>query len=316
MKFSKEVKTGILAIVAITLLVVGYNFLKGKNVFKKERIFYAVYDDVEGLGMSSAVTINGLKIGSVQGIDIDNTSGQLTVKFNVERDFSFSKKSVARIYGGGIIGGKSIAIIPEWNEGTLAQSGDTLNSEIEEGIMELVNERLSPLQEKIESAVVSADTLLVSINQILNSENKENIRKSLEGLSQSMTSFKNFSSDLEVLMDKNSDKLDRSLTNLDKTTENFATLSDSLSQLQVGKLVKDVEGAIAGFKAISDKLNSNEGSIGKLINDEQLYDNLEGATRQLEQLLQDIKLNPKRYVHFSVFGKKNKEYEAPENPDE
>lgn len=316
MKFSKEVKTGILAIVAIALLVVGYNFLKGKNVFKDERIFYAVYNDVEGLGMSSAVTVNGLKVGSVQDIAIDNTNGQLTVKFNVERKFPFSKKSIARIYGGGIIGGKSIAIIPEWDNGPMAESGDTLNSDIEEGIMELVNERLSPLQGKIESATVSADSLLTSLNDVLDSKTKQNLRQAIDNINQATGSFKNTSQEIEMLLVDNREKINRSMTNLDKGAENFATLSDSLAQLQVGKLVNDVEEAIAGFKEISDKLNSNEGSVGKLINDEALYNNLEGATRQLEQLLQDIKLNPKRYVHFSVFGKKNKEYEAPENPDE
>ena len=316
MKFSKEVKTGILAIVAIALLVVGYNFLKGKNVFKDERIFYAVYNDVEGLGMSSAVTVNGLKVGSVQDIAIDNTNGQLTVKFNVERKFPFSKKSIARIYGGGIIGGKSIAIIPEWDNGPMAESGDTLNSEIEEGIMELVNERLSPLQGKIESATVSADSLLTSLNDVLDSKTKQNLRQAIDNINQATGSFKNTSQEIEMLLVDNREKINRSMTNLDKGAENFATLSDSLAQLQVGKLVNDVEEAIAEFKEISDKLNSNEGSVGKLINDEALYNNLEGATRQLEQLLQDIKLNPKRYVHFSVFGKKNKEYEAPENPDE
>lgn len=316
MKFSKEVKTGILAIVAIALLVVGYNFLKGKNVFKDERIFYAVYNDVEGLGMSSAVTVNGLKVGSVQDIAIDNTNGQLTVKFNVERKFPFSKKSIARIYGGGIIGGKSIAIIPEWDNGPMAESGDTLNSDIEEGIMELVNERLSPLQGKIESATVSADSLLTSLNDVLDSKTKQNLRQAIDNINQATGSFKNTSQEIEMLLVDNREKINRSMTNLDKGAENFATLSDSLVQLQVGKLVNDVEEAIAGFKEISDKLNSNEGSVGKLINDEALYNNLEGATRQLEQLLQDIKLNPKRYVHFSVFGKKNKEYEAPENPDE
>lgn len=316
MKFSKEVKTGILAIVAIALLVVGYNFLKGKNVFKDERIFYAVYNDVEGLGMSSAVTVNGLKVGSVQDIAIDNTNGQLTVKFNVERKFPFSKKSIARIYGGGIIGGKSIAIIPEWDNGPMAESGDTLNSEIEEGIMELVNERLSPLQGKIESATVSADSLLTSLNDVLDSKTKQNLRQAIDNINQATGSFKNTSQEIEMLLVDNREKINRSMTNLDKGAENFATLSDSLAQLQVGKLVNDVEEAIAGFKEISDKLNSNQGSVGKLINDEALYNNLEGATRQLEQLLQDIKLNPKRYVHFSVFGKKNKEYEAPENPDE
>ena len=168
MKISNEVKTAILAIVAIVLLIFGYSFLKGKNLLDSSRTFYAVYDEVEGLSPSSAVTINGLKVGQVTDINFLNKQGQLLVTFTVEKDFNFSKNSTAQVYGGGIIGGKSLAIVPEYESGSIAKSGDTLQSNVEEGIMELVNERLTPLQQKLERTVVSADSLLTSINDLLN----------------------------------------------------------------------------------------------------------------------------------------------------
>lgn len=316
MKFSKEIKTGLLAIISIALLVVGYNFLKGKNIFNNVRTFYAVYDNVEGLGESSPVTVNGLKIGKVQNISISDKDGKLTVEFNVESDFTFSKNSIARIYGGGIIGGKSLAIVPEFDSAETAKNGDYLKGEIEEGIMELVNDKLSPLQQKIENATVSADSLLTSLNTVFDEQNKNNLKETLANINEMTASFKNAAKKMEEWTVGNDEKINRSISNLDRTTENFANLSDSLAQLEIGKMVNDIEKTIAEFRTMSEKLNQPEGTIGKLINDDELYTNLEGATRQLEQLLQDMKLNPKRYVHFSVFGKRAKEYEKPENRED
>ena len=157
MKYSKEVKTALLAIIAIILLIFGYSFLKGKNLLDSSKTFYAVYADVEGLSPSSPVTINGLKVGTVTDIEFLDTSGLLLVTFTIDKEFPFSKNSIAELYGGGLIGGKSVAILPEYEPGNIAESGDTLPSNIEEGLLELVNERLTPLQEKVEQAVESAD---------------------------------------------------------------------------------------------------------------------------------------------------------------
>ena len=150
MKISKEVRVGLMAIVAIVLLIFGYNFLKGKNLLQDSRTFYAVYDQVEGLSPSSAVTISGLQIGSVTAIKI-REDAKLVVTINVKNDFPFSKSSVAEIYGGDLIGGKTIAIVPNFKDKTKAESGDTLKGEIEAGLLELVNDQLAPLQAKVES---------------------------------------------------------------------------------------------------------------------------------------------------------------------
>lgn len=313
MKYSREVKTAVLAIIAIVILVFGYSFLKGKNLLDSSRTFYAVYNDVEGLSPSSSVTINGLKVGQVTAIDFLNQEGQLLVTFSVEKDFQFSDKSVAQVYGGGIIGGKSLAILPKYKEGEIAKDGDTLPSNVEEGIMELVNERLTPLQQKIERTVVSADSLLSGVNKLLNDSTRYSIQSTFKNLNAISSSLKNSSVEIEGILNENSSKLSSTFTNLDKTAKNFASVSDSLNQMNVGQLTRDLEGVVSDFRSISDNLNSGKGTAGKLLNDDKVYNNLDRATRQLEELLQDIKLNPKRYVHFSVFGKNPGPYKEPKD---
>lgn len=311
MKYTKEVKTGILAIIAIVILIFGYSFLKGKNLLDSSRTFYAIYADVEGLSPSSPVTINGLKVGQVTKIGFLDERGLLVVTFNVESDFQFSENSLAQIYGGGLIGGKSLAIVPEYEQGNMAKSGDTLPSDIEEGIMELVNERLTPLQVKVERTIVSADSLLTAFNEVINPETRNNLKSSFEDLAETVRSFKSTAESLNNIVAGNSVKIDNTLSNLEQTSGNFSKFSDSLAQVDVAAMSRDIEDAIANFEQLSQKLDNGEGTLGKLLTDETVYQNLESATRQMEQLLQDIKLNPKRYVHFSVFGKNPGPYDAP-----
>lgn len=313
MKYTKEVKTGILAIIAIVILIFGYSFLKGKNLLDSSRTFYAIYADVEGLSPSSPVTINGLKVGQVTKIGFLDERGLLVVTFNVDSDFKFSENSLAQIYGGGLIGGKSLAIVPEYEQGNMAKSGDTLPSDIEEGIMELVNERLTPLQVKVERTIVSTDSLLTAANDVINPQTRENLRSTFEDLAGAVNSIKNTAESLNGIVAGNSAKITNTLSSLENTSKNFSKFSDSLTQVDINAMARDIEAAIANFEQLSQKLDSGEGTLGKLLTDETVYQNLESATRQMEQLLQDIKLNPKRYVHFSVFGKKTGPYDAPED---
>jgi phospholipid/cholesterol/gamma-HCH transport system substrate-binding protein len=313
LKFTKEVKTAILAIVAILMLIFGYSFLKGKNLLDSSRTFHAIYADVEGLSPSSTVTINGLKVGQVTDINFLDESGTLIVTFTVENDFQFSRNSLAKIYGGGIIGGKSLAVIPEYDKTQMAKSGDTLPSDIEEGIMELVNDKLAPLQAKVEATIVSADSLLTALNEVMDDSARNNIKNTFNDLGETMRSFKGTAYELEGIVKGNSGKLDRTFTNLDEMSTNFNRFSDTLSNMNISGITADIEKVIADFEQVSNKLSSGEGTAGKLLNDDGVYDNLDRATRQLEQLLQDIKLNPKRYVHFSVFGKSPGPYVEPKD---
>jgi len=311
LKYTKEVKTGILAVVAILILIFGYYFLKGQNLLDSSRTFHAIYADVEGLSTSSPVTINGHRVGQVTKIGFLDQTGLLVVTFTVDTDFKFSRNSLAQIYGGGIIGGKSLGIVPEYEMGQNAKSGDTLPSDIEEGIMELVNERLTPLQIKVERAIVSSDSLITAFNEVLNSETRNNISASFEDLAETIRSLKETSQSLSGIIEGNSNKLTNTFTNLEETSTKFNRFSDSLSQVNLSGMSRDIEQVIADFEKISNNLSNGQGTAGKLLNDNTVYDNLDRATRQMEELLQDIKLNPKRYVHFSVFGKRPGPYDAP-----
>ena len=313
LKLSREVKTAILVLVAIALLIFGYYFLKGNNLLDGSRTFYAKYDNVEGLAKSSKVTINGLQVGTVTDIQIIDQRGTLCITFTVENDFDFSKNSIARIYGGGIIGGKSLAVIPTYETGEMAKSGDTLQGEIEEGLLELVNNRLTPLQEKIENVIVSVDSLVNGFNQVLTPQTRANLRNSFASLDRTMRSLEGSSTTLNGILNENKTKLDRTFTNLDEMSNNFNTFSDSLSQIQLSQIANDFEEVAQQFKEVATKVNSNQGTIGKLMNDPKVYNNLDRASKQLEELLQDLKLNPKRYVHFSLFGKRNKDYKPPKD---
>ena len=311
MKYTKEVKTGILAVVAILILIFGYYFLKGQNLLDSSRTFHAIYADVEGLSTSSPVTINGHRVGQVTKIDFLDQTGLLVVTFTVDSDFQFSRNSLAQIYGGGIIGGKSLGIVPEYEMDQNARTGDTLPSDIEEGIMELVNERLTPLQIKVERAIVSADSLITAFNQVLNPETRNNIAATFEDLAETVRSLKETSQSLGGIVQGNSDKLTNTFTNLEETSDNFNKFSDSLAQVNLSGMSRDIEKVIADFEKISSNLSNGQGTAGKLLNDNTVYENLDRATKQMEELLQDIKLNPKRYVHFSVFGKRPGSYDPP-----
>ena len=316
MRLSKEVKTGILAIGAILLLIFGYSFLKGTNLLDKHREFYVKYDNVEGLAKSAPVTVNGLTVGKVLDISFGNEKGLLVVKFSLENDFEFSRNSIVRVYSAGLIGGKSLGVFPQYDINNIAKSGDTLRGDIEDGMLSAVTKALGPLEKKVNNTLATVDTLLFSVNAIVDEKTRENLKEAIEHLNNTLNSFSGVSENLNHLLANNSGKLDNTFTSLDKTATNLSNLTDSLSQLDTKKLAADLQETVDKLNSIVTDVDNGRGSMGKLLNDDKLYENLEGASRQLEQLLQDVKLNPKRYVHISVFGKKPKTYEAPENPEE
>ena len=313
MKLSRDIKTAILVLVGIALFIFGYNFLKNSSLLDSSKVFYVKYDNVAGLSTSAPVTINGLAVGKVTNIDFADKAGSLVVTFNVEKDFEFSKKSMVQIYSSGFIGGNNLGILPDMTTNVMAKSGDTLVGEIQSGMIDGIIEKFDPLEKSLMQTLSSLDTVLNGVNEVLDDKTKTNLRNGIASLNQTMANFNGISRDMNTVLSGNKDKFNRAITNLDTTTENFAKLSDSLAQINTGELAKNMEMAINKLNAIAEGIDNGDGSVGKLLKDEQLYDNLTGASKQLEQLLEDMKLNPKRYVHFSLFGKRAKQYDPPKD---
>jgi phospholipid/cholesterol/gamma-HCH transport system substrate-binding protein len=313
LKITREIKTAILVIASILLFIWGYSFLKGRDLFVNYKTFYVQYDNVEGLLSSAPVTINGLTVGKVSDIKFIDNSGKIQVELQINSDFPISKSSVASIYEPGLIGGKQIMIIPNFEDKSIAQSGATLKGGNKPGLTALVAERLTPLQEKVEQMVVSADDLLKNVNSILDAKTKQSLKSSIVSMDSTLIEFKSASQKVNLMLAENKSKINSSLTNFDKVSGNFAKISDSIAKVNIGKTVKNLEKTLASFDKIMADVQSGKGTLGKLAKDETLYNNFAKTSKELELLLEDLRLNPTRYVNVSVFGKKNKPYVAPVN---
>ena len=309
MKLSYEIKTGVLVLTGIILFIIGFSYLKSNDVFIKDRVFYAVYEDVEGVSKGTPVTISGFNVGSVQDIKFFNNSSKLLLKFRVENDFNFSNQSIAQIYETGLIGGKALAVIPKYGN-EIAKSGDTLNSSIAPGLTELVNDKLSPLQEKIESMVVSADSVLISLNSVLNTQAKDQIQSTITNFSSTVTDLKNSAGTLDEMISINKNKINNIITNVNKSSNELSDLSNSFSDLTV--IIENLSESSNSIENIVNEISSGNGSLGNLIYDDNLIKSLNAASSNINLLIEDLRLNPKRYVHFSLFGKKNKPYNKEE----
>ena len=294
------------------MFILGFSYLKSTPLFDDSKTFYAVYSHVGGLQSGTQVTINGFSVGKVNDIRFSDASGNLLVTFTVDNSFSFSKNSSAELYDTGIIGGKGIQIKPVFDGAEMAKSGDTLTSSTRPGLTELVQQRLTPLQLKVEGAVSNADSLLMNVNDILDPKTKKDLRESIRGLNELVTSFQGSANSLNSLLTENKDELDNSINNLNAITTNFNRLSDTLVNAGLGTTIKGLQATMGNINDMMAKIEDGEGSLGKLVNDKALYNNLADASRELDLLLQDFRLNPKRYVNVSVFGKKQKEYTLPE----
>lgn len=313
MKLSKEIKTGIIVLAGLVAFVFGFNYLRSSPLFDNSKTLYAVYNNVGGLQSGTPVSINGLTVGKVNYVRFKDQSGQLAVTFSVDNGFEFSKNSTAELYDTGIIGGKGLQIKPVFDGAPNAQSGDTLPSNTKPGLTELVQQNITPLQKKVEGAVSQADSLLGNVNQILDEPTKKELRETIVGLNALVQAFKGSAEKLDRLLENNKIQLDRSLKNVDHITTNFSKLSDSLAHSGLAKTISNFQTTVKQLNTLLATVENGEGTLGKLINNDALYTNLAEASKELDLLLQDLRLNPKRYVHISVFGKKQKEYTLPED---
>jgi phospholipid/cholesterol/gamma-HCH transport system substrate-binding protein len=312
LKLSREVKTGIIVIGGILLFIMGFSYLKSTPIFDNSKTFYAVYPNVGGLQSGTSVSINGFSVGKVNDIKFLDEKGNLLVTFTVGNDFKFSKTSLVELYDTGIIGGKGLQIRPVFDATGIAQSGDTLKTETRPGITDLAQQKLTPLVRKFESAISDADSVLVNVNSVLDSKTKKELKEVIGGLNVLISSLNQSATSLNSVLEGNKEKLDNSFKNFDVLTSNFAKLSDSLNSAGLGRTLASLESTMASLDQITQKIENGDGTLGLLMNDKELYSNLNSTSRELDLLLQDFRLNPKRYVNVSVFGKKQKDYTVPE----
>jgi phospholipid/cholesterol/gamma-HCH transport system substrate-binding protein len=311
LRITREIKTAILVISAILLFIWGYSFLKGRDLFADYKTFYVQYDNVEGLVKSAPVTLNGLVIGKVSDIKLHNTTGKLVVEIQVNSDFPISNTSTMMLYEPGLIGGKQIQIVPDLSNTVLAQNGDTLKGGVKPGLTDLVGEKLTPLQEKLESTISNADILLNNLNSVLDAKSRENLRNSMANLDKTLEEFRAAGSQVNSMLAENQSKIKSTLTNVDKASANFAKISDSIARADLAGTIRNLQQSSDKFRRMMTDAEAGKGTFGKLLADETLYNNLSKSSRELELLLQDLRLNPTRYINVSVFGKKNRAYQPP-----
>lgn len=310
MKVTREAKTAILVIGAILVFIWGYSFLKGRDLFNSYKTYYVTYKDVEGLSPSAPVTLNGLVVGKVTGITFtDPESGNLRIEMEVKTDFPISKTSHATMYEPSLLGGKQIAIIPDLANQTPAEDGDELKAGLKPGMLSVVGEKLSPLQTKVEATVVTADSLLTNLNKVVNKDTQENLRVAIAEMRGTMQEFNKAARTLNATLAGNKANIDATMTNLNKTSANFAEISEAVNSDQIASSIQSLEHSMGELDKMIADMQSGKGSLGKLLKDEAMYNNLTDASNELKELLADMKNNPKRYVHFSVFGRKGTPYE-------
>ena len=313
MKINREIKTAILVLGGIALFIYGFSFLKGNSIFKKSKTIHALYDEVEGLMTGAKVSINGLSVGKISRIDFLPNTTKILVTMEVRQKLNISSESAAMLYETGLIGGKAISLIPLFDPKNTLKEGDTLEAKVKPGLTELINRQIEPLQIKIESMLSSADSLFAGVSNVLDNDTQNNMKNTLENLSITTQNLNKASLAAVEILDRNQLQINATFSNVKETSDNLKTITDSISNAQISYTIKEFTKTIEGLNSILSSIDSGKGTAGKLINDETLYQGLNDATTELQTLLSDLKNYPKRYVHFSLFGKKEKPYIKEEN---
>lgn len=312
MKISNETKIGSLTAIAITTLILGFNYLKGKNLTERNDVIYAVFPSVEGLVVSSPVYINGFQVGKVSDMQAsDKDLSGIIVKISLKKEINIPDNSVA-ILNSEILQSTSV-VIRKGSSTSYVQSGDTIQTKPSTGIMGEVRNSLNPAISSLNQALISLNNLIAKISVMMDPRTQNNLQEMVANLKASSESLK-------AMMDQQNGALARSLSNVasitgnlkdnnnkvDTIVDNIQALSGKLKNLQMDETLVSVNKTLASLNAVLNKANSREGSLGLLLNDPKLYQELRQTNRSLNILLDDFRTHPKRYVNVSVFGKKDK----------
>lgn len=312
MKFTKEIKAGLIAILAIVGFIILFQFMKGKSLFTTDNIFYAKFDNVEGLEASNPVSINGLKVGQVdQIIPITEADGKIhfVVKVTVDDNFEFSKRSTLEIFEPGLMSGKEMRVNLAYGS-PMAKDGDTLKGAFKLSMMNNISSQVGPVKDQLQIVLKRVDSLMMNANAMTDAQNQQAIRALLSSLNRTVTSFESTSQQTNALLANNDPRIQQMLDNANLATISAKTTIDKYGRVADEVDVQKLNNTIDKLSLTADKLNgiiagiqNGEGSLGKLTKDEQLYNNLNESSANLNNLILDLKANPKRYLNFSVFGK-------------
>ena len=311
----KYIIIGLLITGTVALFVWGINYLKGKNFFVEEENYYVIYDKIDGLAVSNPITINGLKVGQVRDVYFHpNGSGKIIVSFVLVQEYNIPDSSVALIYSADLMGSKAI-MLQLSGSSNFYKSGDTLFSAIEKDIKDQVSAQMLPLKVKAEELMLSIDSVMNVIQYVFNDATRDNLSKSFENISLTIRNLKSASVSLDSMMINEKSKLAVIFSNIESITTNlkenneqitnilanFSSISDTLAKADITSTINNANLALARTNEILTKIERGEGSMGMLINNDSLYNNLNKAAYDLDKLMFDIKDNPKRYLHFSIF---------------
>lgn len=315
MKISKELKVAFLFILAIGVLIWGFNFLKGKDLFSSERTFYTVYTNVSGLEQSNSVYINGVKVGHVSEVYFAKSmNGDIIVEMTVREKFPIPANSVSRIFSEDLMGSRAIDIILG-NSSDLAQDGDTLAGDVEVSLKDAVNQQILPLKIKAEDLISSIDTMVVAIQGVFNKDIRNELLTSVKSIRQTFQNLESTTGEIDTLVTTQASRIASIMGNLDAITSNLeqnsdqisatlrnlAAISDTLAQSNIPMIMANLDRTVNNLASITERIESGQGTIGLLVNDDKLYRDLEKTVLELNQLVEDIRLNPKKYVRVSVF---------------
>ncbi|MEO5908018.1 MAG: MlaD family protein [Ginsengibacter sp.] len=318
MKISNETKIGVLAIIGVAVLIIGFRYLKGHGVFKKEKLIYAVYGDVQGLKQSNPVVINGLQVGKIESLDGGKEMKRIIVTVSLSKDVNIPKNSLA-VINPNLLGSPTLEI-QLGTANTYLKNGDTLLTTLSGGAFDEAMKLINPVLYEVRNAVKSLDSVLTTVTTVFDVRTKDNIKSILSNLNLATASFVVTSESIQKLMDVQNGALAKSLgnlntftsnlnnnnTQLDSIMKNTKNFSKKLASIDLQQTLDSLNVAINNFKEGSEKINSKNGSLGLLLNDKTLYTNLEATSNKINILLDDIRVHPKRYVNFSVFGRKSK----------
>ena len=318
-----ELKIGVIGIFSIFLLIWGISFLKGNNIFENSNEYYSIYKNIDGLESSAPVRINGLTVGNVTDIYFHpNSSGDIIVKFTLNNDIKFPRNSIAKIYNSDIMGTKAVKLI-YGNSNIFASAGDTLYSEIEDGLKDEVNKQVLPLKNKAEELISSIDSVMTVITTVLDKDARESLSSSLRSLNRTFSTMELAMVRLDSVIYKNDIRISNIIQNVESITtnlhnnndfiattlKNFEAISDSIAKSNIKSTINNLDKSLADFDKILQKIEKGEGTIGLLLNDKEMYNNLTSASNQLDLLIEDMKKYPKRYLTFSLLGGKKTVFE-------